>query len=937
MSPSDGFPDDGRSNDADKGKQRFLNRVRRNQERKRLGVLRHPVKQRLSPAALKKRRKAKLTLHSSRTAPVPTQEKEKATATADALLPLINLHEDNEEDRDLWGPDLISLAHGPMSRTHFLATGEGRETPGLGYDDEDEVVEDEAMLEGMTQDHSSDEMQSGDDEPSVQAAKMASLETIRAAVKAKGHNGGASSSMNGDSTRRGSVDKFKAEMLAGTGKQPAGSWLNMTKKTQPALPPPLPFVDHYGAAAAAFRDTLVEPGLLTKAHKANPSALVTLSTEQIYQKNLAKERKETEREKHRAITYLTCLQEREKREIALRKRYEAELTQVKKNQAQLQASFNAISNSDRQFAIFQTSNPQYVKQQLQVAEHYTSEEQEMKREHLVQQNRLLTLRVEAAERAANEAKAASAAMRSKAALAEQLVQPLQPAPAPASASAAQHFEPLVEGAWADEEPDAEDDATIVPPPAKQASTLPASIILTDAQRQELDKVHAEQLESIARSQMLNEQAALFAQARIAREAAQVQALALAQAEAEAARLEAARQQDNELVRMSRNMGRPDNYLRDLIAAGAPVEAVTQVLPPPVVVLPQQPAPVLAPTPAPAPAAQHFVPQGGIPPAPAQVPHVQWVDQVSTHTDVHVDSATIIPRVVSPHGHIRMPIPSKYNGSDSKEIVESILFSFENYLTGSGIQRSQWPVAAMPLLEGKALQAWIAFAEPKQSKGEAVSWDDFRTVLTTAFMKPDRARTARSALWKLKQITSVSDYIQKLRILIAQAGGEPPADADLLLHFWDGLKPEIRAHSQIDPKSGKAWDSFESLVSHALTIDLIHRDQSEQPTKPVPRWRADQYSASKMTKLKSVSLKQAGVPQGGRGGGGHGRGGGRGGRGGGGGRGRGAAGHYQEQGRGRGLGVQNAGTCKVCKGQGYEHYKKCTLPLNEQVPKPPPRY
>lgn len=173
--------------------------------------------------------------------------------------------------------------------------------------------------------------------------------------------------------------------------------------------------------------------------------------------------------------------------------------------------------------------------------------------------------------------------------------------------------------------------------------------------------------------------------------------------------------------------------------------------------------------------------------------------------------------IARHSSVRLPLPDKFKGATG-ESVEDAIFAFENYLTGSGIAPTQWHHHIMPLLSGPALAAWTAFARPRFARGEAVSWEDMVRVLSSSFGKSDGALLARKRLHSCIQISSVHAFVQQLRLLIAKAGDPPPADPDLVQIFWGGLKPNIQAMSRVNPKTGRFWDSFEELVSHALIVD-----------------------------------------------------------------------------------------------------------------------
>ncbi len=57
----------------------------------------------------------------------------------------------------------------------------------------------------------------------------------------------------------------------------------------------------------------------------------------------------------------------------------------------------------------------------------------------------------------------------------------------------------------------------------------------------------------------------------------------------------------------------------------------------------------------------------------------------------------------------------------------------------------------------------------------------------------------------------------MRSLVTR-GAPQTSDTDLLLIFWQGLKPAIREQARVDPRTGTWWSEFEDLVKHCLAID-----------------------------------------------------------------------------------------------------------------------
>jgi hypothetical protein len=140
---------------------------------------------------------------------------------------------------------------------------------------------------------------------------------------------------------------------------------------------------------------------------------------------------------------------------------------------------------------------------------------------------------------------------------------------------------------------------------------------------------------------------------------------------------------------------------------------------------------------------------------------------------------------------------------------------------------------MSLLVGKAHAAYVAYAQPIVATGRRITWAEFVMCLQT-FAKPDRQLAARLQLRKLKQTGSVQEYLQAFNILVARSGAPAPVDTDLLLSFWEGLKPQAKGDSKVDPTTGKWWGTFHDLSQHALAVESTRRLSREDTDMPEPR-------------------------------------------------------------------------------------------------------
>jgi hypothetical protein len=183
-------------------------------------------------------------------------------------------------------------------------------------------------------------------------------------------------------------------------------------------------------------------------------------------------------------------------------------------------------------------------------------------------------------------------------------------------------------------------------------------------------------------------------------------------------------------------------------------------------------------------------------------------------------------------------------------------------------------------QGKALTAYIAFAQPLQKQGSTPTWSQFTGVMRSAFVTHDRQLEARNTLFTTTQTGTVTAFLQQFRVLIARAGDPPPCDKHLLLIYWNGLKQSVQNASRIDPTSGAFWTSFEDLARHTVTVSR-QQDISPPPFRGQGKmerrggWRSSPLSAQ----LKAARMQLKAVTSHPRSDGSYGRNGGRGKRGG----------------------------------------------------------
>ena len=129
-----------------------------------------------------------------------------------------------------------------------------------------------------------------------------------------------------------------------------------------------------------------------------------------------------------------------------------------------------------------------------------------------------------------------------------------------------------------------------------------------------------------------------------------------------------------------------------------------------------------------------------------------------------------------------------------------------------------------------------------------------------YRNSDKQVESRRALWNLKQVGRVADFVKDLKILVRKAGSPSPTEVDLTNLLYRGLKPDIKAKCEMDPRTIKFWDSFDKLAEYAISLDLAGVNGSNGQVARTDRSRPLTKWTERNAKLKAahVSPKQGGT-------------------------------------------------------------------------------
>lgn len=66
--------------------------------------------------------------------------------------------------------------------------------------------------------------------------------------------------------------------------------------------------------------------------------------------------------------------------------------------------------------------------------------------------------------------------------------------------------------------------------------------------------------------------------------------------------------------------------------------------------------------------------------------------------------------------------------------------------------------------------------------------------------------------------SVQEYVRHAKSLLARLVTSPPSEADKTVALFEGLDPVVKQAAPVDPRTGRAWKTFDDLAEHIITLE-----------------------------------------------------------------------------------------------------------------------
>jgi hypothetical protein len=179
-------------------------------------------------------------------------------------------------------------------------------------------------------------------------------------------------------------------------------------------------------------------------------------------------------------------------------------------------------------------------------------------------------------------------------------------------------------------------------------------------------------------------------------------------------------------------------------------------------------------------------------------------------------------------------PSLYHGERDAFILEAWVSSMTDYIHLAGVPEQHQVRLAGSYLKGHAA-VWFLTFKNNWVEEQLPAWHDFELALRTAFMPPNHTQHIMDQWARIKQTTSVYNYVKAFQALLLQLPSEATTPTITLDRFIRGLKPktalEVRLRNPATLEEAiQIADRFDCVYS-ATTTPNNHQPHHWNPPMP----------------------------------------------------------------------------------------------------------
>ncbi|XP_054805380.1 uncharacterized protein LOC129308324 [Prosopis cineraria] len=174
--------------------------------------------------------------------------------------------------------------------------------------------------------------------------------------------------------------------------------------------------------------------------------------------------------------------------------------------------------------------------------------------------------------------------------------------------------------------------------------------------------------------------------------------------------------------------------------------------------------------------------------------------------------------------LKVPKPAMYNGARSATIVENFLFGLEQYFEAMGVSNDSIRINNASTFLRDAAQLWWRRKHAEREKGLCTlnTWELFKSELRKHFVPHNAETEARGKLCRLRQTSSIPDYIKEFTTIMLEI--EDLSDKEALFYFMDGLKDWARV--ELDRRKVQTLD--EAIAAAESIIDYSTKSKKPNP-------------------------------------------------------------------------------------------------------------
>ena len=171
---------------------------------------------------------------------------------------------------------------------------------------------------------------------------------------------------------------------------------------------------------------------------------------------------------------------------------------------------------------------------------------------------------------------------------------------------------------------------------------------------------------------------------------------------------------------------------------------------------------------------------------------------------------------------KLPTPQPWSGTRKEEDARIFLARIKRHMDLTGVSEQDMPETAAVFLGGQAFRLWDLELQNYARSGSVPDWPSFCRFIERAFGQIAPDRQARARYNALTQTDSPGLFVQEFRKVIGELSGTwlAPSGGDVVSHFLEGCKPDLRTYLETHAPNTGIWNDPEEMFERAITFGII---------------------------------------------------------------------------------------------------------------------